>query len=405
MNQIEIFHLDSFRLRRFKAVRDSGPVKLTPFTLLIGANGSGKSSLIEGLQTCYELFFSDPTAIFQRWHGFEHVFHKGSQSVRQRTTGGEPTAHSIEFDLRGRLGKGAFKSHLEIQSSGNFDHVFRALEKFTGPEGKESSYKAPTEFNAAELSNIGWKDDDSPTGRALRNTGRHWQFLNFSPQALGQPHPRTRRPGMVFLKEDGSNLAEILLELAQKYPAVLEGIIQTISQVLGYGRDLQAVQTSEIDRVVYLTLTERDFKVPGWLISTGTLRVAALLAVLRHPEPPALLVVEELENGLDPRTIAVVMEIIREAVEGKQTQVIATTHSPHLLNLASIEHIVLVERDEKGEPFFHRPGTEKEVQKWAKQFAPGDLYTMNELHRLKTARSDAPVEGGEWAVQAKKLIK
>src|SRR5689334_1493651 len=136
MNATERFRLDSFRLRRFKAVRDSGNIKLTPFTLLIGANGSGKSSLIEGLQACYELFFSDPTTVFARWHGFEHVFYKGSHTARKRMQGGLPAAHSIEFDLRGKLGKKRFKSHLEIRASGNFDHIFRALEEFFGPERK-----------------------------------------------------------------------------------------------------------------------------------------------------------------------------------------------------------------------------------------------------------------------------
>ncbi|MGH8645485.1 MAG: AAA family ATPase [Gammaproteobacteria bacterium] len=43
--------LKSFRLRNFKAVRDSGTVKFTPLTVFVGNNGSGKSSLIEGLRT------------------------------------------------------------------------------------------------------------------------------------------------------------------------------------------------------------------------------------------------------------------------------------------------------------------------------------------------------------------
>lgn len=404
MNPNERFRLDSFRLRRFKAVRDSGNVKLTPFTLLIGANGSGKSSLIEGLQACYELFFAEPTTVFGRWRGFEHVFCKRSQTAQKRTRGGEPANHSMEFDLRGRLGPGGFKSHLEVRASGNFDSVFRGLEEFVGPDGKSSHFRASTEFSPSEHA-TGWRDDISPTGTAFRKAIRHWQFLNFSPQLLGQPHPRNRRPGEAVLKEDGSNLAEYLLELGEKSPNILEGIVETLAQVLGYGRDLQAVQTSELDRVVYLSLTERDFKIPGWLLSTGTLRVAALLAVLRHPEPPALLVIEELENGLDPRTIAVLMESIREAVQEKRTQIIATTHSPHLLNLALIEHIVLVERNPKGEPEFNRPADKKEVQRWGKRFAPGDLYTMNELHKSKSASGEAPTAGGEWADQAKKLVK
>jgi predicted ATPase len=293
---------------------------------------------------------------------------------------------------------------LEIQASANFDQVFRAQEDFVGQDGKPAHFRA-SEFTPSDPPSIGWKDDTSPTGDALRRAGQYWQFLNFSPQALGQPYPRTRSPGRTALREDGVNLGEYLLELSQKSPDILAGIVETLAQVLGYGRDLQAVQTSELDRVVYLSLTEHDFKIPGWLLSTGTLRVVALLAVLRHPEPPALLVVEELENGLDPRTIAVLMETIRQAVEEMRTQVIATTHSPHLLNLALIEHIVLVERDEKGEPKFHRPATKSDVKRWAKQFAPGDLYTMNQLHQLKAATSTLSAESGEWTTQAKKLLK
>ena len=39
--------LDGIRVRNFKAIRDSGALKLTPLTVLIGNNGSGKSSLVE----------------------------------------------------------------------------------------------------------------------------------------------------------------------------------------------------------------------------------------------------------------------------------------------------------------------------------------------------------------------
>ena len=63
---------------------------------------------------------------------------------------------------------------------------------------------------------------------------------------------------------------------------------------------------------MHLEMTEADFKVMGWLLSTGTLRVLALLALFRHPEPPPLIVIEEIENGLDPRTIHLIVEEIYE---------------------------------------------------------------------------------------------
>jgi AAA15 family ATPase/GTPase len=45
------FLLNSVGIENFKAVRRSGAVRLTPLTAFIGDNGSGKSSLIEGLET------------------------------------------------------------------------------------------------------------------------------------------------------------------------------------------------------------------------------------------------------------------------------------------------------------------------------------------------------------------
>ena len=51
--------LDSIRIRNFKAIHDSGAVKLTPLTVLIGNNGSGKSSLVEALETAKTMVTSD----------------------------------------------------------------------------------------------------------------------------------------------------------------------------------------------------------------------------------------------------------------------------------------------------------------------------------------------------------
>jgi predicted ATPase len=126
-------------------------------------------------------------------------------------------------------------------------------------------------------------------------------------------------------------------------------------------------------------MTEEDFKVPGWLLSTGTLRILALLACLRHPDPPPLLVVEEIENGLDPRTIHLLVEEFRAAIDAKKTQIIVTTHSPYLLDLLDLSHIVVVERVD-GEPVFHRPD-KAQLAEWSKSFAPGRLYTMGRLTR------------------------
>lgn len=181
------------------------------------------------------------------------------------------------------------------------------------------------------------------------------------------------------LAKDGANLAEYLNDIRDRDLSAFEGILEAVRYVLPYAADLQPTLTSELERAFYLKLKEQDFEVPGWLLSTGTLRVVALLACLRHPTPPTLLVVEEIENGLDPRTLHLVVEEIRAAITAGSTQVIFTTHSPYLLDLLDLSHIVTVDRED-GQTVFRRPD-EKQLAEWSKSFSPGRLYTMGRLTR------------------------
>ncbi len=372
MSKAPLFHLQSFRLRHFKAVRDSGVVRFGDFTLLIGNNGSGKSSLIEGLQTYWDAVHLNPGAAFQRWRGFEHIF-----SHAKKLRKGDDAA--IIFAARGRtLGRG-FRSDLEIAAPGNMDVVVRRFDRWQWAKAKPVIYRWNRNFDPQEFKKIAFRDDTSPSGRNFSFSDTRWQFVNFAPALMGQPYARSRDPGMVPLAHDGANLAEVILQLRERSPDVLAGVVETVAGILGYGRDLQPITSSAVERMIHLSLVEDDFQVPGWLLSSGTLRLVALLALLRDPTPPELLVIEELENGLDPRTVALVIDEIRTAVKERRTQVIATTHSPYLLDLVQLEHLLLVQRNATGEPEFLRPADNHSLQEWAKKFSPGRLYTMGNL--------------------------
>ena len=95
-----------------------------------------------------------------------------------------------------------------------------------------------------------------------------------------------------------------------------------------------------------------------------------------------MIVVEEIENGLDPRSVHLLVEEMRTAVLAGTTQVVLTTHSPYLLDLLTLDHLVVVERDTLGQPQFTRPADLEGLQRWASEFAPGKLYTMGNLTGL-----------------------
>src|SRR5262249_16510300 len=150
--------------------------------------------------------------------------------------------------------------------------------------------------------------------RGLGSIVASWQFLSFDPGRMGMPVRQAMAPEPCKLHRDGSNLGQYLWEIRERDLGAFEGLLEALRFVLPFASDIQPRITQEIERLVHLQMTEADFKVPGWLLSTGTLRVLAILATLRHPQPPPLLVIEEIENGLDPRTLQLVVEEIRGAI-------------------------------------------------------------------------------------------
>jgi len=206
-----------------------------------------------------------------------------------------------------------------------------------------------------------------------------WQFVRLDPEAMAQPAPVTRVAGYLPLATNGSNIADYLRDIRDQDPAIIDDIIEALQVMLPYAREVQPVVTSELGRTVYLQLREQGFMVPSWLFSTGTLRLVALLALFRHPKPPPLIVIEEIENGLDPRTLGFIVEEIRDVTQSGRSQVVLTTHSPYLLDLLPLSSIVFVERIE-GQPVFTRPADDEGVRRWSNDFAPGRLYTMGRMH-------------------------
>ena len=367
--------LQSVRIRNFKAIVDSKTVKLGPLTVFIGNNGAGKSSLIEALETYQSIVRDGLDIAMQRWLGIEHAHHKG-QDARKRAG---VMINPIRFNLTlGESPRKACHIELEANSDSAANEIFIAGEQISAPgrallerdrikaiQGYSAGYSilsSSMEYYAEEIQHI-----------------YRWQFLMLAPERMGLPIPQQRTGGGVRLAKDGSNIADFLLDIHRQDRNAFDGIIETLAYVLPYARDLQASVTSELERKAWLQLTEADFKVPGWMLSTGTLRLLALLALLRHPKPPPLIVVEEIENGLDPRSIHLIVEEIRNAVPDGVTQVILTTHSPYLLDLLTLDHLVLVKRNAKGEPQFLRPGSDISLTQWARDFAPGKLYTMGSL--------------------------
>lgn len=417
--------IKSLRIRNFKAIRDSGDIEFTPFTVLIGNNGSGKSSLIEALETFQTIVERGLDEAMNRWRGIENIRNRAVPPVGEEPDeevsdieeppdetdfaaqfgqaseekpldlGREKAPNPVEFYLSRELADGVMDYRLMINSNLNADELFiqheqlrwnndPVLYRSEDGSGQILFGKDPFLSLMDGESILSSMRVDPNQIRYFNMLVSRWQFALLNPDAMVNPIARTRTNKQVQLARNGSNIAEYLLDIRkydQKYETtVLDDIIETLKYVLPYAEDLQPNVTSELERSAYLQLTEGGYKVPGWLLSSGTLRIVALLALLRHPQPPPLIVIEEIENGLDPRTINLIVQEIMEVTESGKCQVIVTTHSPYLLDLIPLENIIVVERID-GQPTFFRPSDDESMRKWSESFTPGALYTMSQLTR------------------------
>lgn len=94
--------------------------------------------------------------------------------------------------------------------------------------------------------------------------------------------------------------------------------------------------------------------IPARILSEGTLRILGLLSLAGAKEQPSLVGFEEPENGIHPRRIGLVAELLRTRASAGETQYIVTTHSPLLPDLVPDESLFVckrVEGETRIEPF------------------------------------------------------
>src|SRR5690348_2490433 len=123
--------LNSFRLENFKAVRDSGAVKFTPLTVFIGNNGSGKSSLIEGMETFQSIVETDLDSAMEDWLGFEHIWHQGvAHELRHSKVNlRDQLSNPMGFELKGTFNHKSYMAKMKIGLGGGGNELFIANEE------------------------------------------------------------------------------------------------------------------------------------------------------------------------------------------------------------------------------------------------------------------------------------
>ncbi len=384
--------IDKISIKNFKAIQ-SANIKLTDLSVFVGNNGTGKSSVIEALQTLQNVLLHGLSSGFsERWFGLEHI---RNTSTVPKGSGKKLFENDIEIELKGRITQGIFQYRVCFNTSQSGDlylvtheslyqnksQIFKSevidekgyTEYFRGNEPMPIN-RIANNLVLSDKTMIG--DDDFAI--AFNNYILAWQFLSLEPERMYFPVRRDYSATNVRMKSTGENLADFFSRL-QDNPTLSDIILEKMRYVLP---DLDNVGREEISiqKQIYLFLQEHNNRrrLPSWLFSSGTLRILAILSILNSEVPPPVIFIEEIENGLDPRTLNLLVSEIRSLLP--DNQFITTTHSPYFLDLVALKHIVVAERA-NGKTEYYRPDDDKRLDAWKTKFSAGNLYTMNKLSR------------------------
>ena len=174
------------------------------------------------------------------------------------------------------------------------------------------------------------------------------RFLDLVPDRMRQP----AFPGQTVLGDCGENLPTVLREICAD-PERQETLAEWIRELTPMDvREFEFPPDPTTGRIQVVFREANGRKVSAYSASDGTLRFLALLAALLGKNPAGLYFFEEIENGIHPSRMRLLIDLIESQTEKGRCQVVATTHSPDLLALVNdktFENTSIVYRDENSE--------------------------------------------------------
>lgn len=321
--------LRELRLTNFKNFRQA-TLSLGPLTVLVGTNASGKSNL----RDAFRFLHGQLGRGYNSAETIGGVYGDGGQLVWSGIRGGirelsflgsdEAELALVLDDLVGYRPDRLFQCRIVVKPSSLSTSLGIGLcddiaEDPVAMPGKEPSLS-------------------KSVGKQLASM----RFFDFLADHMREPSV----PGQTVLGDQGQNLSSVLHAMCadSRSKAVLLDWIGALTPMDAVDLEFPADPAGR----VLLVLVERDGKrISAYSASDGTLKFLAMLAALLGPTPPRFCFFEELESGIHPVRLALLVDFIERRAADRGIQVVATTHSPQLLAFLgkeSREHVSVVYR-------------------------------------------------------------
>jgi len=336
------------KITGFKSIM-SAEIELPRLTVLFGPNAAGKSNLLDAVlalsRVGTERTIADALSEPIRGYPVEaFAFPEGGLASLLSMP---RASFALEADLYGVAGGMRYRAEVSIQpGSGSLsisDEYLAALTARGKPKGLPVIEKAgdslrirrngspspvrdePVGQNHTVLSDLHLGGPSYKGIEQCRNELAGWRIYYLEPRTA----MRASKP-LVEVNDigvSGENVAPFLYRLKAESPKHFAEVRRLLRTLVPDVDDLQ-VDLDKRRGTLDILIRQSGIDFSSRIISEGTLRVLALCCIAANPWGGSLIAFEEPENGVDPRRIELIAQLLFSTAIEPGRQVIVTSHSP-----------------------------------------------------------------------------
>lgn len=360
------------------------PLALRPLSVMIGANGTGKTSVLDVLSLLAKSAQGKLSESISDLSGLSSILtYDRSEELRLTISMSVPGYKPLEYLLKLKPQSVAYSINEERLSQrrtghpGPFLHIdsFGSNIKYYEVDQKNllrpNWEQRPFETSLSQVPKMFQQPEDF-RNRLASSTFYH--VLNVDPRSpvrLPQPMQPATLPG-----RNGEELVSCLFYLRETERNRFDAIEDALRAAFPHFDRLDFPPVAA--GTLALAWRERGFSKPLYMhqLSEGTLRFLWLATLLQSPGLTALTLLDEPEVSLHPELLGLLADMLREA--SNRTQLVVATHSDRLIRFLKPDEIVVMDADEDGMSTL-KWADELDLDVWLKDYSLDELWSNGRL--------------------------
>ena len=377
--------IEGIEIKNYRLFRNLSLSNLPRMTVVVGANGSGKTMLFDVFTFLKDALTENVSAAVARRGGFRELLSRDATgpieiTLKFRESGGRLVTYQLVIGSdKGRV---VVEREVLRYRRGQRGQPWRFVDFSRGIGTAITNESAYGEEGAEEKRDEYALDD--PSILAIKGLGQFREFRVVSEFrslienwyiSVSDARPSVEAGYAGHLSTRGDNVALVAQYPYENHPDRFQQVLNTMRWRVPGVTSVEAKPTG--DGRLVLRFQDGSFKDPfiARYVSDGTIKMFAYLLLLYDPKPHSLLAVEEPENQLYPELLQELAEEFR-AYAQRGGQVFISTHSPDFLNGAKLEEIFwLVKKD--GFSSVVRANQSENLRNLAMSEMPGSLWRRN----------------------------